>query len=250
MNMRNVFFALLLAACLVGCGKQAQTRHIIILIDASGSIDRQALDQAFKAIDDLVGNLRRGDRIAIIPILGDAEAEASGRIIRFQIPTSRQAYDSDLKAFRQKLKTSLATMEAEAVAHPGSKSDILGSVALTEGEFQSDSGGSRRLLAVLSDFIQEDTNVNFKKDKRLVNPVSAKKFATQHAKQKSFNFRGMPVYLGLLRSQEYAAMEQSRRDAIQEFWIRLFKSFGAQPLFIADGSGLLRSFGTAFPTLE
>ena len=59
MNFRDLFFALLLAAVLMGCGKQPVPRHIVILPDVSGSIDRQALHQAFKAIDELVGQLRR-----------------------------------------------------------------------------------------------------------------------------------------------------------------------------------------------
>ena|SRR5258708_2997110 len=39
-------------------------------------------------------------------------AEASGRIIRFEVPTNRQAYDSDLRSFRAKLRVSLEEMEA------------------------------------------------------------------------------------------------------------------------------------------
>src|SRR5437660_1535786 len=99
--------------------KQKERRHIVILPDVSGSIEPSALEQAFKAIDELSGSLRRGDKIAIIPILGDAEAEASGRIIRFEMPMNRQAYDSDLRDFRVKLRSALQQMEARADAHPG-----------------------------------------------------------------------------------------------------------------------------------
>src|SRR5205823_1994569 len=136
MSFRSVFFVLLLAAGLFGCGQQPEARHVVILIDVSESIDRTALEQAFKAIDDLVGRLHRGDRIAVIPILGDAQAEASGRITRFQVPTNRQAYDSDLHKFRLGLGASLKEMQAKAVAHPGRKTDILGSVALAGQEFE------------------------------------------------------------------------------------------------------------------
>src|SRR5262249_38068983 len=133
------------------------------LPDVSGSIDRQALHQAFQAIDELVGHLNRGDKIGIIPILGDAEAEASGRIIRFEVPANRQAYDSDLKAFRQKLKTSLATMEAEAIAHPGGKTDILGSVVLAGQEFEATPNQlAKEEIVILTDFIQEDGSLDFR----------------------------------------------------------------------------------------
>src|SRR5579864_1928438 len=109
---------LLLAAGMLGCGRQQQPRHIVILPDVSGSIDRESLEEAFKAIDELVGHLQRGDRITVIPILGDAQAEASGRIIRFEVPTERRAYDADLSDFRRKLGASLAEMQANASAHP------------------------------------------------------------------------------------------------------------------------------------
>jgi len=50
MKAKNRLLTLLLVAGLVGCGRQ-QPRNIVILPDVSGSIDRQALEQAFKAID-------------------------------------------------------------------------------------------------------------------------------------------------------------------------------------------------------
>jgi hypothetical protein len=121
--------ALMLAVALLGCGKQ-QPRHIVILLDVSASIDRQSLRQEFRAIDELAGRLQRGDRIAIIPILDDAQAQEAGRILRFQVPTNRQAYDMDVRNFRSKLAAALAEMQVNATAHPGSKTDILGSVAL------------------------------------------------------------------------------------------------------------------------
>jgi hypothetical protein len=238
MKRITVLFAMLLAVALVGCGKQPESKHIVILIDVSGSIDRQALDQAFKAIDELVGYLNRGDRIAIIPILGDAAAEASGRIIRFDVPTNRQAYDSDLQAFRQKLKTSLAALKTEAVVHPGTKTDILGSVALAEQEFASVNRESARLLLILSDFIQEDQEINFMKGSHTATVGAARGFATQITKGTS-NLKGIRVYMGLLRSTEYSAMGRSRREAIQEFWIRYFKSCNGNARFLTDGPGLL-----------
>ncbi len=239
MNLRNVFFAMLLAAGLVGCGKQAQPRHIVILIDVSGSIDRQSLGQAFKAIDELVGHLHRGDRIAIIPILGDAEAEASGRIIRFEVPISRQSYDSDLRRFRLRLGISLKEMQSNALAHPGSKTDILGSVALAGQEFEVSPRQLNRELVILTDFIQENREVDFRKDQRLINRAAAGQFAMKMAEAKQMTFQGVQIYLGMMRSTEYSGLSQMRRDAIQRFWIEYFKSCFGQPKFLTDGTGLV-----------
>src|SRR5258708_1357241 len=240
MNCKNVFFALLLAAGLLGCGKQPQPRHYVILPDLSASIGRGALKQAFKAIDELVGSLHRRDRITIIPILGDAQAEASGRIIRFEVPANRQAYDSDLRGFRAKLKVSLEAMEAAAVAHPGAKTDILGTIALADQEFRSGPDTAKRSLVILSDLIQEDSEVNFRRDKRLDNPTPAKGFAEHIAKKDGLELRGMPVYIGLLQSREYADLSRNRRAAIQAFWIAYFKSMNGKPSFATDGPGLLK----------
>ncbi len=241
MSFRTVFFAGLLAAGLFGCGKQLEPRHIVILIDVSGSIDRQALHGAFKAIDEPVGHLHRGDRIAIIPILGDAEAEASGRIIRFEVPANRQAYDSDLKSFQQKLKTSLAAMEMEAITHPGTKTDILGAVALAGQEFESATSQLDKELVILTDFIQEDREFDFSKERHFIHANATREFAAQLVKRNTFSFKDVAVYLGLMRSSEYSAMDGNRRKNIQEFWVRYFKSSGGEPRFFADGAGLMQS---------
>jgi hypothetical protein len=239
MITRKIFLALMLAAVLTGCSRHPEPRHIVILVDVSGSIDRDSLMQAFKAIDDFIGHLQRGDRIVIIPILGDAQTEASGRIIRFDVPMNRQAYDGDLRGFRTRLKASLEEMKSAAIAHPGSKTDILGSIALAEQEFHSAYGPSERLLVVLSDFIQEDREIDFRRDKRLEKQASAKHFATQVVKTDPLNFDGAPICLGLLRSAEYVRLGRQRRDAIREFWLEYFKSLDARPKSITDGIGLM-----------
>jgi len=155
MTTKKILIAFVLAVALLGCGKR-EPRHIVIMPDVSGSIDRESLEQAFKAVDELASRLQRGDRLTIIPILGDAEAEASGRILRFEVPANRQAYDTDLRNFRSKLDYSLKTMEANAIAHPGAKTDILGSITLAEQEFEAADSKSYKVLLILSDFIEED----------------------------------------------------------------------------------------------
>ena len=83
--------------------------------------------------------------------------------------------------------------------------------------------------------------MNFTKDGHLTTPSAAREFAMQTARPKAFNFKGLQVYLGLLRSHEYMDIGRRRREAIQEFWIRYFKCLGAVPTFVTDGSGLLKS---------
>lgn len=176
MKINKLLIVPVLAVALLGCGKR-ESRHVVIMPDVSGSIERESLEQAFKAVDELAGHLQRGDRLTIIPILGDAEAEASGKILRFEIPANRQAYDIDLREFRSKLSSTLNDMRANAITHPGSKTDILGSLTLAQQDFQSASMQTKKLLIVLSDFIQDDAMLNFGTDRNLADRVHAKKLA-------------------------------------------------------------------------
>jgi hypothetical protein len=239
MKTRKLLIALVLAVALLGCGKP-QPRHIVILPDVSGSIKRESLEQAFKAIDELAGHLQRGDRLTIIPILGDAEAEASGKILRFEVPANRQAYDTDLRDFRSKLSSSLKEMGSRAILHSETRTDILGSFALAQQEFQSVSVQTKKLMVVLSDFIQDDGQLDFENNKNLANRVSAKMFAARTAKTTPLNLNGVRVYAGFLQSAEYARMEKSRRGGIAEFWSEYLRQSGTSLHLVTDGPGLVR----------
>ena len=242
MKTNKLLIVSVLAVALLGCGKR-EPKHIVILPDVSGSIDRESLEQAFKAIDDLAGHLQRGDRLTIIPILGDAEAETSGRILRFVVPASRQAYDTDLREFRSKLNASLREMQAEAIARPGSKTDILGAIALAEQDFHATSSEDQRLLFILTDLIEDDREFNFSKDGRLDNVGVAAQFAESVARKGSLHFYHTRLYCGLLRSNEYVRLSNRRRITLKTFWIRYFQSIGTNPELISDGPSLFNDRG-------
>jgi hypothetical protein len=239
MKVKQLLIMAALAVALLGCGKR-EPRHIVILPDVSGSIDRESLQQTFKAIDELAGHLQRGDRLTIIPILGDAEAEASGKILRFEVPSNRQAYDTDLRNFRTKLSSSLKEMWINAVARPGSKTDILGAIALAEQEFDLHPDHSIKLLTILSDFIEEDQQFDFRTSDTISSAVSVQKFAMQQARIGNMRLNKVEVYLGLLKSSEFTALRKSRRNAIKSFWVQYFKNIGVNPKFYDDGPGLLK----------
>jgi hypothetical protein len=241
MKIKRIFIVSVLAVASLGCGKR-EPRHIVILPDVSGSINRESLEQTFKAIDDLAGHLQRGDRLTIIPILSDAEAQASGRILRFEVPANRQAYDTDLRDFQTKLNSGLQEMQSKAATHPGAKTDILGTLRLAQQEFQSAEHTSDRRLIVISDFIQDYGRLNFNRDNHFDNENTAMHFAEQAAKEDQIHkFEHLKIYLGLLRSDEYAHMGQNRRNAIMTFWKTYLRSFSDGTEFRADGIGLLES---------
>src|SRR5207302_10684390 len=99
-------------------------------------------------------------------------------------------------------------------------------------------------LIILTDFIQEDREIDFQRDRRIATVGAARELAAQITKVRTFNFKGIQVYLGLLRSHEYADMGRNRREAIQEFWIRYFKYCGGDVRFIIDGPGQIKMLTT------
>ena len=117
-------------------------------------------------------------QLTIIPISGDAATESLGRILRLRRPTPREAFDNDLKQYQEQAKQALEIFISTHLNHPGTKTDILGSVVLAEQELRTSTGASRRLLIILSDFIQEDHELDFKKDNRLIAQARAKRFAS------------------------------------------------------------------------
>lgn len=243
MKINKLLIVVVLAVALLGCGKR-ETRHIVILPDVSGSIDEKSRDQAFKAIERLASHLRRGDELTIIPIAGDAEAEAPGSIIRFRVPPNRAAYDADLQQFAIQLRKTLEQLTLSAVRHPGAKTDILGSVTLASHEIRSIPGAPT--LMILSDFIQDDGENKFLNDYRLSNSTAANEFAKTQAKKQALDLNGVSVYLGLLKSSEYAGCSHNRRAAIQTFWLQYFKNLKSRPEFAADGLGLLEQAISGF----
>jgi hypothetical protein len=233
---------LLLAGLMAGCGTARPPRHYVVLIDASGSIDPAAEADAFQAIKKSAQHSRRGDSIAIIPIKGDAAAETEGSIIRGTVPVVREAYDQDIRRFTTELRGSLEKLEADVLAHPGDKTDILGSLDLAQEEIANAKPGEQVILVVLSDFIQEDGRLNFKTSRALANEAAAREFAMKMAHENQISQTHINVYLGGLRSGELSGLDQQRRKAIQAFWIRYLTSLGATPQFVTDGPGLLGQF--------
>jgi hypothetical protein len=241
-----IFVAILMfAASLISCGKPTHTpEQLVILIDVSASIEAEAEEQAFAAIDTLIAHLQRGDRITIIPITGDAQADTPGRVLRFEVPTVRQAYDNDLRQFRSALKKSLEELKGQTKFYPDPHTDILGAVILAQQELRFRSSAPNKELVILSDFIQDDSELHFLRDRHLMSRTAAKQFALESVKTKGIDLPKVPVYLGMLRSKDYKSARRHRRDAIKDFWLQYFKSLGAQPTWVSDGAGSLLAFDT------
>jgi len=233
-------FVLLIAAC----GKeQRESLCLVCIIDLTRSLETESQREAFDAIQSTLKEMRRGDRIAIIPITGDAMTQSQGRIIRFQLSDRREAYDEDLRRFSQEVAERLQHMRDEAANSPYNHSDIMGAVRLAGEELASARSGARRAIVLLSDLLQDDAQYDFKRDTRLASNEAAAKFAALLPRDQEQALQNSAVFLGLLRSVELKNVPQTRRAALQTFWREFFTRQGAASVRSAtDGAGQMATF--------
>jgi hypothetical protein len=237
--MKRLLAILTLAATLfpLGChNDQPRPREIIILPDLSASIDKQSQQQMFAAIKDASLHLHRGDSLTVIPIMSDAEADLQGQILRYEVPPieKREAYDADLRRLSAQVANDLSRLSTEAAASPGAHTDILGSVRVALRTFSTEPTDKR--LIILSDFIQDDTQFNFKNDTRLANATTAEMLTRDVAVQTG-SHQAVAIFLGRLKGKEFSSLRLQRRQAIDSFWEQLF----CPSRINVDGpSGLLR----------
>lgn len=239
--MKNALIVILAILLLAGCSQQQPVpKQIVILVDISASIEPQAETECLDAIVKLIAKLNRGDTITIIPITGDADVQSTGRVLRFQKPANRTAYDADLISFSKQVRDSLQVLRIQATNNPTAKTDIFGAIRMATEEFTSGSKERDRRLIIFSDFIEDDEAVNFNSDRRLITTQAAIDFSNERSRAfspaASVSARAS---LGLLRSKELHALSRERREAIRQFWLEYLKCLGFQPVWMTDGVGLL-----------
>lgn len=238
-----VVFMVVGLGMLSGCTNTApMSHHLIALVDISASIDPRATTDSFRAIQNAVKALGRGDTITVIPILGNADLESQGRVIRLTLPTDRQAFDQDLRTFGSTLQKQLDELHAAAAAHPGERTDILGALWLAKEEFEIDKPGTVKSLVILSDFIQDDGRLNFKTLVALSRSELARDFAIQTQENSPLTLPSTRVFLGRLRSRDLGTLDQPRRDAIQEFWMQYFNLALCKVQVATDGPAMTERF--------
>ena len=240
-RVRNIAAISLISLLAIGCGR-SQKQHLAIayVIDMTASVDNEAIMQAFAAIQPLLNSktLKRGDSITIIPITGDTLTETQGKIIRIHLPENREVYNSDLVKLAVDVQERLQNMQSEATANPYQHSDILGAADLAAEELSTEKGNVRKVIVILSDFIQDDSRFNFNTSPDLSNDHAASALAKKLISTHGGKFAGTTLYLGMLRSKDLKKMATARREAVQTFWREYFKIGGAGTVSLAiDGPG-------------
>ncbi|MGH9970762.1 MAG: hypothetical protein ACREBG_23630 [Pyrinomonadaceae bacterium] len=241
--MRILVSTILVCLLVISCGrKEHQRLAIAYVIDLTASVDNDAILQAFGGLDPLLNGkrLKRGDSLTAIPITGDTLTETQGKILRIHLNEKREVYDSDLTNLAKDVQKRLEAIQSEATAHPYTHSDILGAADLAAEELESEKGDARKVLIILSDFIQDDSKFNFNTSADLANERVATDLAKKLSVQHAAEFAGITVYLGMLRSKDLKRMPNARRAAVQTFWREFFQRRGAKSVASAiDGPGKL-----------
>jgi hypothetical protein len=236
---------ILISLLAVSCGRQERQRlAIAYVIDMTASVDADAIEQAFAALQPLLssGKLKRGDSITIIPITGDAVTESQGKIVRIHLSEKREVYDSDLSNLARDVKEKLERIQSEVAANPYQHSDILGAANLAAEELSTEKGNVRKVIVILSDFIQDDSRFNFNLSPELASDRAAVDLARKLAANHASEFASTTLYLGMLRSKDLKRMPNPRREAVQTFWREYFNGGGAGTVSLAiDGPGRISS---------
>jgi hypothetical protein len=237
MKVLRTFLALLSIFVCASCGPPAQPpKCLIILADVSASIVPEARAQMFTAIREMITHLERGDAITIMPVATDASGNLQGHILRFEVPTVREPYDEDRKRFRKTVGKALASMEAESMRVPASRTDLLGTLAIAGEEFKRERQ-RETMLIIFSDFLEDDKAFKFANHIALRGPRSARLLAERLALDKAM-FPGTPIFCGELRSTEWLALAEGRRTAVREFWTTYLTAIGGKVSFAVDGPAM------------
>jgi hypothetical protein len=231
------YIAIIALFLVTGCSRRPPDATVQV-IDTSASITPRAEKAALGAVENQIAHMRRGDTLILIPITGDAENDAGGRILRLSAPTERETYDTDLRRFQEQSKKQFAAWVAALDPHQ-SRTDILGALDAARQELAALPKGTNRKLIVVSDFLEDDRSYNFGSNNSLANATSARQLAAHLREQHGFKLQGVSVCLGRLKSSDFAPLSAQRKESVSAFWRTYFAAGGVQAEIQFDGAGML-----------
>jgi len=210
------------------------------VIDTSMSITPRAEHSAQSAVGNQISRMGRGDRLILIPITGDAENDAGGRVLRLTAPTIRESYDTDLRRFQSDAQKQFVAWAASLDPHQ-TRTDILGTLDAARQEFSAVPTGSERRLIIVSDLLEDEASLRFVSAPQLANAPRARTLAVMLRSERQFTLRDVPICLGRLESSDFAPLSPQRKDAVQAFWAAYLTDKERQPELHFDGTGMLTS---------
>lgn len=220
--MKRTILAITLAGTLLvsGCWKDTP-KTIVVLIDATMSVDPAEYERCRRELERVMQALGRGDRVVLVPITGEPQELLGHRIVHIQMPTERVPYDSNLKRAKAEAAKRIEQFLAGLPAIKAKRTDIIGALRATAGAFRPDHSE----LLCFSDMVEDDPEVSFLKASEVSNSKAAEALAERLAQRDML--RGVVVKVGILKSFDLERMNSARRDAVQAFWRKYFHASGA-----------------------
>jgi hypothetical protein len=231
------YVSITLLFILAGCSHRVPDATVEV-IDTSLSITPRAEKAALDAVDAQIGHMQRGDTLILIPITGDAQNDAGGRILRLSMPNRRETYDTDLKRFQEAARKQLTAWVSSLDPHQ-SRTDIMGALDAARQELASLPKESNRRLVVASDFLEDDGAYRFVSNASLGSPGRARALAERLRGQRAFTLQNVPLCLGRLESSDFAPLSAPRKEAVRAFWTAYFAEPGQPTEIQFDGTGIL-----------
>jgi len=235
-------FALLFLA--TACSQRAPVVTVEV-IDTSMSITPRAEHSAQTAVGTQISRMGRGDRLILIPITGDAQNDAGGRILRLSAPTEREPYDTEIHRFQAEAQKKFAAWSASIDPHQ-TTTDILGTLDIARQELVEIPKGSKQRLIIVSDFLEDEPSYRFVSAPQLVNEARATALASILRREREFSLPGVPICLGRLESSDFAPLSPQRKDAVQAFWSVYLTDKNRLPELHFDGTGMLTGSDECF----
>jgi hypothetical protein len=233
-----VRYAAVIAVILfTGCTHRTPDATVEV-IDTSASITPRAEKDALDAVQNQIGQMQRGDRLVLIPITGDAQNDAGGRVLRLSAPTQRETYDADLRRFQEQSKKQFSAW-VDSLDPYQPRTDILGALDAARQELASLPQGVNRRLIVVSDFLEDDGTYRFVSMRSLANSTNARQVAAHLHEQHGFTLQSVHLCLGRLESSDFAPLSVQRKEAVSAFWMAYFAAGGEPTEIHFDGTGIL-----------
>lgn len=221
--MKRTMLVMMLVATMMlsGCWHD-HPKTIVVLVDATKSIDQAEYERCRVELKRLTQRLGRGDRLVLVPITGEPQELLGHRIVHIEMPSERVPYDSNVKKAKMEAEKQIEQFLNSLAEVQAKQTDIIGAMRATADEFRGD--GSE--LIILSDMAEDDSEIRFPVAPELATSKTAEALADRMARRDML--RGVDVRVGILKSFDLERMPQQRRDAVEAFWQRYFTASGAR----------------------
>jgi len=222
---KPILTVLMIATLLLSACWTEKAKTVVVLVDATMSIDPAEYERCNVELRRLMERLGRGDRLVLVPITGEPQELLGPRIVHIHMPKERVSYDSNLKKARAYAAKQIEQFVTDLPAIQAKATDIIGAMRAVQNEF-----GANVELVILSDMVLETAELCFPTAPELAHPKSAEALAEQLARRDLL--RGTKVKVGMLKSFGLEKMNAPRREATQAFWRRYFLASGASSVRI------------------